>query len=290
MHPADVRVRAIGPTTGLPEPLARALDPTPFVPLPSPGPADWLASHPEPGQGYVEFVASRPPRPDARRRRIDLLPLGRLASGPPLERFRDYATTFYGLPSRLLPALDAAALSPTSRINPQTGRRQLFTPEILDALAGRIDSGAFCLAALTLEDLYPDPAWNFVFGQASLSERVGVYSLARYDPAFYGEARGPGWQQTVLRRGLNVMVHELGHMLGFAHCVFFRCVMNGSNHLDEADARPMQLCPVCLRKLHHSIPFDPLARYRGLEAYYRGAGLGAEAERVAALAARIARP
>jgi archaemetzincin len=35
-----------------------------------------------------------------------------------------------------------------------------------------------------MEDLYPDPAWNFVFGQASLRERVEVFSFARYDPAF----------------------------------------------------------------------------------------------------------
>jgi archaemetzincin len=33
-----------------------------------------------------------------------------------------------------------------------------------------------------MEDLYPEPSWNFVFGQASLNERVGVYSFARYGP------------------------------------------------------------------------------------------------------------
>jgi hypothetical protein len=34
--------------------------------------------------------------------------------------------------------------------------------------------------------------FNFVFGQASLNDRVGVYSFARYDPAFYGYTRAAG--------------------------------------------------------------------------------------------------
>jgi archaemetzincin len=40
--------------------------------------------------------------------------------------------------------------------------------------------------------------------------------------------------------------------------------MNGSNHLEESDARPMHLCPVDLRKLQQSIGFDVVERYRRL--------------------------
>jgi archaemetzincin len=43
--------------------------------------------------------------------------------------------------------------------------------------------------AITMEDLYPEPAWNFVFGQASLQLRVAVFSFARYDAAFYSQER-----------------------------------------------------------------------------------------------------
>ncbi len=35
------------------------------------------------------------------------------------------------------------------------------------------------MLALTTSDLWPGEGWNFVFGQASLSERVGVWSLHR---------------------------------------------------------------------------------------------------------------
>jgi hypothetical protein len=41
-------------------------------------------------------------------------------------------------------------------------------------------------------------------------------------------------------------------MFGIEHCVWFRCLLNGSNHFAESDARPSHLCPVDLRKLQLS--------------------------------------
>jgi archaemetzincin len=61
-------------------------------------------------------------------------------------------------------------------------------------------------------------------------------------------------------------------MFGIQHCVFFNCLMNGSNHLDESDQRPLHLCPVCLRKLHHSIRFDLSWRSLALLDFARSAG------------------
>jgi archaemetzincin len=127
-----------------------------------------------------------------------------------------------------------------------------------------------------MEDLYPAESWNFVFGYASLSERVGVYSFARYDPAFHGQPRGPKTNKLILRRGLKVMAHELGHMFGLEHCTYYSCVMNGTNHLEESDQKPLSLCPVCLRKLHHSIGFDPAERYRKLGSFYQEVGFEAD--------------
>jgi archaemetzincin len=128
-----------------------------------------------------------------------------------------------------------------------------------------------------MEDLYPEPSWNFVFGQASLRERVGVYSFARYDPAFYHEPRSADHRSTLLRRSCKVLVHEMGHMFGLQHCIYFRCVFNGSNHLAESDARPLHECPVDLRKLQHSIGFDVARRYAGLVRFYRKVGFEDEA-------------
>jgi archaemetzincin len=138
-----------------------------------------------------------------------------------------------------------------------------------------------------MEDLYPDPAWNFIFGQASLRERVGVFSFARYDPVFYGERRGKEDREILLKRSCKVLVHETGHMFSLAHCIYFRCVMNGSNHLQESDSRPQFLCPVCLRKLHSSIGFDVVLRYERMLKFYRRAGFSPEAQWIASRLRKI---
>ena len=60
------------------------------------------------------------------------------------------------------------------------------------------------------------------------------------------------------------MIHEIGHMFGLKHCIYFSCIMNGSNHLDENKGKPMELCPVCVRKLHENMQFNMLERYMAL--------------------------
>jgi archaemetzincin len=98
------------------------------------------------------------------------------------------------------------------------------------------------------------------------------------DPRFHGEAVSEDTQALMLRRSCKVLAHEIGHMFGLAHCTAFHCLMNGSNDLAESDARPLHLCPVDLRKLQHSVGFDPIARYRRLLDFSRNAGFDDEAE------------
>lgn len=251
----------------------------------------WLAARPEPGQTFEEFVASAPNRPTERRNRIYLQPLGDFsgARSPSPDRLTAYGSAYFHMPVALLPALPIDA-GFTTRSNPMTGHRQILTRNILAFLKSRLPADAFCVLAITMADLYPQPSWNFVFGQASLRERVGVFSFARYDPAFYGRPPGEGDKAIILRRSCKVLVHETAHMFHLAHCIHFHCVMNGSNHLAESDARPQHLCPVCLRKLQHSIGFDVVARYRRLREFYGAAGFSAERDWVADRLAFIQRP
>ena len=99
---------------------------------------------------------------------------------------------------------------------------------------------------------------------------------ARYDPKFYGETRADA-QQLIMRRSCKVLAHETGHMFGIQHCVWYLCLKNASNHIDEADERPLHLCPVYLSKLQWSVGFDVLHRYRRLLAFDSGAGFQDEA-------------
>jgi archaemetzincin len=281
LEPSNAKIRraALGNLSGL-SPLlkqALALDSADFQPIPHPGPHDWLAVHHEPGQTFDDFRALRQNRPTSTRRVIYLQPLGEFAPerSPSIAKLRDFAAAFFAMEVRILLALRASAAF-TTRRNPHTGSPQILTGDVLHFLKSRVPSDAFCAIAITMEDLYPDPSWNFVFGEASPRERVAVYSFARYDPALYGE---PGTGEVLLlRRSCKVLAHETGHLFGLAHCIYFNCLMNGSNHLVESDRRPLHLCPVCLRKLQLCTGFDVVERYASLERVTRESSLIDEAE------------
>lgn len=275
------RVKAIGSTSGLPETLQRALNPeNDFSPLESPKPGDWLAEHKEPGQTFSEFTAYPFNRPDNIRKKIYVQPLGSFPkdSSPSIGILGDYARVYFAMEVEVLPVIPLRDELFAPRINHFTKKRQILSTDILNYLRTKLPSDAFCILAVTMEDLYPDPTWNFVFGQASLTERTGVYSFARYDPAFFGEKRGPDYEKIILKRSCRILAHETGHMFGIQHCIFFRCIMNGSNNLKESDSRPLHLCPVCLRKLQTSIGFDVVKRYQGLKEFYRKYGFDEEAQ------------
>ena len=257
--------------------LRRAFEPgEDFEPLPTPAPGDWLSEHQERGQTFEQFILSKPLRPDAQRSRIDLQPLGTFGpDAPPLDQLVRFTEAFFGLETRVLPAKGLDGIR--GRVHPEMGRRQYLTGDIIDLLRRQVPADAYAMLGVTMEDIYPGPDWNFVFGQATLRDRAGIYSFARYDPAFYGSPRPESWRQLVLLRSCKVLAHETGHMFGFRHCTAYLCVMNGTNHLQETDARPLHLCPVDLRKLHSSVGFDPLERYRRLLVFSEKAGFTDEA-------------
>jgi archaemetzincin len=82
----------------------------------------------------------------------------------------------------------------------------------------------------------------------------------------------------LLRRACKLLVHETAHMFGLKHCIFFNCLMNGSNRLEESDRWPMHFCPVCLRKLQFSTSCDIVEQYEKLARFYDAAGFADEAE------------
>ncbi|MBW2732075.1 MAG: hypothetical protein JRH20_06745 [Deltaproteobacteria bacterium] len=105
-----------------------------------------------------------------------------------------------------------------------------------------------------------------------LAQKVPINSLGIYSLARFGKERGP-----LLKRALKLSAHEIGHMFGLKHCVFYECVMNGVNSRAEMDRSPLHLCPVCLSKLQWNVKFDAVQRYRGLARFYREEGLEQEA-------------
>lgn len=273
------RLAAIGSLKSVPRDVRAVFVPgDDFDPIPNPGPSDWLAQHAEPGQTFAQFMRGRPHRPDRRRNRIYFLPLGDFddPDAPDLKSMETFAGAFFGMETSILPArpLDGLPIKQRKRAHGP----QLLSTDVLKLLQGEIPDDAYCMIALTMRDLYPKESWNFVFGQASLRDRVGVYSFARYLPSFEGKAADESTKSLVMLRSCKVLAHETGHMFGIRHCVHFHCLMNGSNHADESDAAPIHLCPVCLRKLHSSVHFDIADRYEQLQSFSEKMNWNEEAE------------
>ncbi|XP_011817950.1 PREDICTED: archaemetzincin-2 isoform X3 [Colobus angolensis palliatus] len=175
------------------------------------------------------------------------------------------------------------------RKTPSPDKRSIYIQsigDILKFLKKKKPEDAFCVVGITMIDLYPRDSWNFVFGQASLTDGVGIFSFARYGSDFYsmryeGKVKKlkktsssdysifnnyciPEITSVLLLRSCKTLTHEIGHIFGLRHCQWLACLMQGSNHLEEADQRPLNLCPICLRKLQCAIGFNIVERYKAL--------------------------
>lgn len=276
---AQQRLKAIGPTNNLSAELQRAFDPaTHFEPVPPPEPGGWLAEHKEAGQTFEQFRKSSPKRPDARRSKLYLVSFGEFDEdwSPKLADLEACASAFFNLSVKSLPPQVLTDNRITTR--ERGGRRQYLSRDLLRVLAELLPDDGFALVGITMQDLYPGPQWNYVYGQASVDDSVGIYSFARYDPLFWNEKRTPDAHDELLSRSLKVMLHETCHLFGMAHCIYFHCLMNGANNLQEADEQPLHLCPVCLRKLHHSIGFNVIARDQALLREYSRLSIKSESQ------------
>ncbi|KAK3592952.1 hypothetical protein CHS0354_036811 [Potamilus streckersoni] len=160
----------------------------------------------------------------------------------------------------------------TTRYDFKSKHFQVCVDSCLMKLRQKIPSDAICLIALTMFDLYGDETDLFVAGMAAGNQRVAVFSLYRYDPSLSFSKEN--WYEVepdktvskkdkislLLQRGSKLLVHEICHLLGIDHCIYFDCCMNGSGHLAEDFRQSMHLCPVDLHKLHILVGFDVVER------------------------------
>lgn len=221
---------------------------------------DWLATHREPGQTFAQYRA--PPRQPVVSvfSTIRIVPVGPLSAGQSdvLETVADFIRPFFGL------ALSVDAQVPLSEIPAEAqrvpyegARNQILTTYLLQQLLPRYRKQTdAAVLGITAVDLWPGEGWNFVFGQGSLTERVGVWSMARNgDPD-----ADPQTHHLSTVRTLKTALHETAHMFGIKHCIAYECGMNGSNHSEERDRQPVEFCPECQAKLWWTCKLDPVAR------------------------------
>ncbi len=244
-----------------------------WKPLPAPQPGGWRWRFPEPAQTFREYKAARPTRPTAVRQAVYLQPFYTRPPPDPrdLERIATLLAGFFGhevrtLPPRALPAGTYAR-----------GRKQVDVFRLAKALARALPADALFLLAITDRDLFAGRL-RYTFGWGSFKLRVGVSSTSRL------AAAGGADEDLRRRRLLTLAAHESCHMLSLPHCTFFACLMNGARSLQEADARPALLCPVCRAKLCWNLGREPLPRYDALARAWVRAGVPDAARRVEAAA------
>lgn len=237
---------------------------------------DWLESHKEPGQTFRKYIRSRPVRLTRKRNRLYVLPLGEFdeSQSKIVDLSSEFLGIYFGCKVEQLDtlSLDDAIPKSARRVHPSWGVRQIKSRYVLsDVLPPKLPDDAVALIALTTSDLYPDDDWNFVFGQASLKNRVGVWSLFRNGD--------PEMEFTkCLRRTLHTATHETGHMFSIEHCTAYSCNMCGSNSQQESDRRPLHLCQECMPKIWWSTKVDPERRFRQLVEFCKQHKLKQEVE------------
>jgi archaemetzincin len=238
-----------------------------------PEPGDWLDRHHETDQSFDAYRATRPTRPGSRRTTLYVQPWGRLSRDQSrvLDAVAEMLGWFYGVPVKTMAPLDLENILASARVEvPGRADAKLRTSYLLDVLRRRRPKDAFAVLAVTTADLTPGGPGRWVFGQASLFDRVAVCSLYRQgDPSVDFT--------TCLRRTLKTAVHETGHVLGLPHCVAYECGMNGSGSRAEADARPLPFCPDCAAKVWWVCGLDPPDWYARLADSAEAHGLDDEA-------------
>jgi archaemetzincin len=243
--------------------------------LGKPGPSDWLASHHEPGQTFQEYLDSRPVGPTAERRTLYVQPLGDFTKSQRriITLTADFMGRYFALPVKINADLPLSLIpAEARRTHPSWGVKQILSTYVLDdVLKPRLPNDAVAFIAFTTSDLWPGEGWNFVFGQASLRDRVGVWSIARNGDPEKEFA-------LCLLRTLKTATHETGHMFSMYHCTLYECNMCGSNHRAESDRRPLALCSECVAKLWWITGADPVERYRKLAGFCKEQGLAPERE------------
>lgn len=246
---------------------------------------DWLMLHKEFGQTYEEYKNGGI-IPVTQKK--DIIYIAPLSCGENANIDQSFVNAllliceayFYGMKVKVLEKrIDLNNYSIDIRIFDEN-KIQINANQILSILYSELPSNAYCLLAITDKDLYNDHniirprdyiykpknynySNNFCYGLSSIKSRVGVVSFARYDPLFYTrfvnkenskqQEKLMKYYFILLKRACKVIVKEVCHLFGLKNCTFFKCNLNGFNSMEEFDKRPLELCPICIRKIYANI-------------------------------------
>lgn len=135
----------------------------------------------------------------------------------------------------------------------------------------------------TLKDIEKNLSTSYAFSLSCSKQGVSIFSFARYDPLFYcnnfnnkesdenydkknrqnttfsNNIDKPEYMQKyfniLLKRSCKSLIKEICNMMGLKNCIYYECVLNGYMSLQELDSKPLEVCPICLRKIYFIIQY-----------------------------------
>jgi len=124
-------------------------------------------------------------------------------------------------------------------------RNQYHAAAILRRLAGSRPAELAGVIGVFDHDLFV-PEGDFVFGEADRESHVGILSIARMRPEFYGHAPN---NDLLRARGRVELAHLAGHLAGLSNCQDPRCLMFLSANVTDTDRKNTHLCHECRNEL-----------------------------------------
>ncbi|KAM4844932.1 archaemetzincin-2 isoform 2-T11 [Thomomys bottae] len=221
-----------------------------FKPITVQSQSDWIITHPEVPQDFEQFFSDayrKTPTPE--KHTIYIQSIGSLAntrviSEEYIKWLKGYCEAFfYGLTVKLLEPVSVSATRCSFRVNDHTQNLQIH------AGVGIFSFARYC------RDFYS----SHYKGKVKKPKRV-----SSSDYSIFNNYYVPEITSVLLLRSCKTLTHEIGHIFGLRHCQWLACLMQGSNHLEEADRRPLNYCPICLRKLQCALGFSIVERYKAL--------------------------
>jgi archaemetzincin len=124
-------------------------------------------------------------------------------------------------------------------------RKQFFLNTVFNRMLAAFPRQDGLLLGIMAGDLYKT-AHNFIFSDASESERVAVVSTFRLRPEYQND---PPDDATLFNRTLKECVHALGHAFGLKHCYSTRCAMYFSHSVYDTDGKLTYFCDACDKRV-----------------------------------------
>ena len=254
--------RALGPLESLPANLVRALTDAAASRGCRSSAGEWLAEFPEPGESLKQYERKWAKcTPHAYFTTLYIVPVGTFEPAY-LEQLRTYAAAFFCCEVKVAPGVALADVRQRARTGAED-QPQLHADDIFAVMRRKPPRDAF--AQVTMEDLYHKEEWNFVFGLAVAADAVGVFSFARYHTAPSARRR----RRSAPRSGACCcfVVPRLprDRARDGPRALHPRALPDERQQQPgESDTHPLNLCPVCLRKLYAAVGFDATARYEAI--------------------------